>query len=363
MELDTTTSTLIPSEPQDIRVAGDRLIRRLDEYSDEDRELIMWLYHYSRENDLSYADVAKRLTKGKEGATYSPNSVQQLLTGNRDATQIRAILTAIADFKEIVLAEQASRRAPFIETNLSDRIHKYCEAAVAQKRIGMIIGDSQIGKTEALLEFQRRNNHGRTIYVRVGVRGTLSDFVNALAVQCGLSNQLAIGRAKQRILGYIRANNLLIVDEVHACFTPTERPNSYDIIEFVREIFDETKCSVILSATNVLKRMLEKDGIHKKVATQLRRRSLPTQILESVPLRKDLAKFAAHYDLSPATGEALATQSEIVRADGLGMWLTILAAADRNAKKAKKTLTWDHVLKTHAAFLKLSVPPTEEDAQ
>lgn len=346
-----------------VMIPGDQLVARISEYSDEDRELVLWFYHFVRDRDLDYGTAALLLKKA-DGENYSRDSVYQLLTGRRSPDQLpRPLIKAIAEYRDIVNAEAAARRAPFIETSLAQRIFAYCEAAHTHHRIGWIYGDSQIGKTEALEEYQRRNNHGRTIMVRVPTRGLLCDFLGRLAFQCGISPRLPSSHMRRRIGEYFRANNLLIVDELHACFTPTERLSSYDVIEFVRELFDETKCGVILCATNVLRDSLDKTGVHRKVAVQCRRRGLAPLNLENVPLKSDLAKFAHHYGLTPATGEALALQTEIVTQEGLGSWLTFLAAGHRMAKKKAKPLAWSHVISAHAAFTRLSIPPREEEAR
>lgn len=346
-------------------ISGDKVIGRISAYPDEARETLMWFYHYVRERDLRQPAAAALLKKpgGKKGETYDPNTIYKLLAGLYDPQQAAFMLKAIAAFKEIVEAEQAAQRAPFIATHLTDRVHRYCDACISHHRIGIIYGDSQIGKTDALLEFQRQNNHGRTIYIRVPAGGYLGDFVNALGMACGISIRLPLIRLKRRILDYIRANNLLIVDELHQCFTPVERTTSYHVIEFIREIFDRCKCAVVLCATNILREMLEKSGVHRKIADQLRKRGLAPLILENVPLRRDLDKFAAHYGLSPATGHALDLQKEVARAEGLGMWITFLSAGAKMAEKRKERLTWDHVIKAHSAFLALSIPPTDEEGR
>lgn len=336
-------------------IQGDELVRRIADYPDEERDLIMWFYHHLRDRGIGY-DGAGKFIAQDDGTPYSRDSVYQLLTGRRQSRD--GMLEAIRKFKEIVLAEQAAKRAPFIETSLTAKIFKYCDLVGATHRMGWILGDTQIGKTEALEEYQRRNNHGRTVYVRVGVGGYISDFIQRLSKALGISTALACHKAKVRIFDCLKANNLLIVDELHLAFMP-ETLRSYHILEFCREIFDLCKCGVVLCGTEVLRETFA-NGVHKKVATQARRRGLQPLVLESRPLRADLDKFAAHYNLKPATAEAFDLQKEVIREDGLGMWITYLAGGQRRAEKAKRPMTWEDVIKVHASQLKLSQPPTEE---
>lgn len=358
----TTSTALQPvrgEAPHSALLPGDQISQRLAAYPDADRDLLMWLYHHMRKHDLSYAQVAELLRK-PDGSPYSEDSVYHLLTGRRGTEIPRPLMVAIEKFRERDEAEQEARRAPFIETSLTKRIFQYCEAAISHHRIGWIYGDSQIGKSEALEEFQRRNNHGRTIYVRVPSKGYLSDFIAQLADQCGIGRILKLARARARIIDYFQANHLLIVDEAHASFTPIERASSYDIIEFVREIFDAKKCGVVFCATKVLRDMFDRHGTHRAIAKQARRRGLPPLELESIPLRRDLDKFSAHYGLPKPTGNALDLQTEVIAYEGLGQWLTFLNAGAKLAAKLEEPLTWSHVQRAHASFLRLGQPPTED---
>ena len=68
-----------------------------------------------------------------------------------------------------------------IETEVKQTVFHACQAALNDGMPAFIYGASQIGKTTALVEFQRLNNHGRTVYLRMGSGWTRARLVRELA--------------------------------------------------------------------------------------------------------------------------------------------------------------------------------------
>jgi DNA transposition AAA+ family ATPase len=250
-----------------------------------------------------------------------------------------------------------------VATSLAKKIWKLCHAALIYQKIIFIWSDSQVGKTFALLKYAADHNHGETIYVRVPEGGGLNYFLEELAVALRMSPQQKMGELRRRIIDAFDDRMLLIVDEIHNCYTTGDGKAHVRVGEFIREIHDRTRCGVIICGTYVGQKAIF-TGKQSELTKQLRRRALGQGLkLSSLSTAKDLALIAAEYELEPAAGEALRIQTEINQNDGLGVWMTHLQAASRMAAKKKQTLSWEHVIKAEAALKALSEMPKEDAGQ
>jgi hypothetical protein len=163
---------------------------------------------------------------------------------------------------------------------------------------------------------------------------------------------------------------LLIVDEAHRCFQSKSGTRGLDTLDFLRELWNRRQCGMLILMTNEGRDQLLK-GRHKKSLEQLWRRRLQPLQLPNVPFGDDLDRFAAAYGLPPATDEPvtiriptldesgnektithrdrpLRLQNQVVREEGLGVWLTILQDASDTAAEQKRPITWGAVIKAHA---------------
>lgn len=344
-----------------MRIPGDVVNKATADLPEEQRSLIRWLHHYAVTANLSHEDLAPLLKKD-DGKPYSKDSVYQTLTGRRaDAgASLAPFCAAIERFKKLQEVRNGAERAPFIETPLTRRIGKLCEAALAYQRIAFIYGDSQIGKTRALREYTRTHNHGQTIYVRMNTRGTLGEFIRVVARELRIGSLQRDFQIKQRIFESIDSHMLLIVDQCHESFRGHYSSSGLASLLFAMEIFDRCECGLVLVGTGEFEKGMM-DNRHSEEMKQLLRRGFPKPLrLPSKPDKPSLNAFAAYYGLAPASGEDLDLQSRIIADSDLGVWLTTLQAAARIAAKKEETMSWAHVHKAHAGFLKMA---GEEEAR
>lgn len=355
-----------------LKIPGDKVNKATAEMEDEPRSLVRWMHAYYEEHEFSLDELAAKLKK-PNGQHYSRAALYALLTGKRaeEGVGVDDIVAAIKVFKHdidrtvrITTERETIKRIGCVATGLAKKIWKICNAALIYQKIIFIWSDSQVGKTFALEQYAADHNHGETIYVRVPEGGALYNFLEELAVALRMSPQQKIGELRRRIVGAFDDRMLLIVDEIHNCYTTGDGKAHLRVGEFIRQIHDKTKCGVVICSTDVGRREIY-EGKHRELTKQLRRRSLGKGLkLPAVSSRKDLAMIAAAYGLAPATGEALEVQTEINKNDGLGVWLTHLQAASRGASRDRTKLTWDHVLQAEAALLDLETfdPDDEEGA-
>src|SRR5581483_7560197 len=159
---------------QKYRLPGDQVYKATQHMPDAQRSAIRWLHHHGVDNNLDLEELGAMI-KQPGGKPYSRDSVYQLLTGRREAG-IEKMVQAIERLKKLIESRRVVNKLGFIETSLTRKIFSVCEAALTYQKIVQIFGDSQIGKTEALEEYARQNNHGQTIYVRVPEGGGLNYF-------------------------------------------------------------------------------------------------------------------------------------------------------------------------------------------
>lgn len=327
------------------RIPGDVVNKATAELPDNQRSAIRRLHAYYAENELSMDETAKLINK--TGAVVS-----LIFRGKYDAG-LSSVVKEIEDFFELLDKRAQGRKLEFIKTDLTEKIWRVCDAAVEFQKIAFIFGDMQIGKTEALKAYQLAHNHGSTIYVSVPTGGALLNFLTVLARKLRISENLSITKLRERIISAFDDRMLLIVDEAHRCIRDSGNSTMpIQTIEFIREIFDEKACGVVICATNVFRDAMD-SGPVEKILRQTKRRRLCALQLPNTPTRDDLNTFAAGYGLKPSFGLARDLEQKMVAAEALGMWLTLLRMGAKIAVQRKETFKWEHVLMADAGLKQL----------
>lgn len=325
------------------KISGDLVNQATADLPDTQRGAIRWLHAYAAEHDRTLEELAADIR-------YDSTTVYRVLNGKYDGN-LDNVAEAILRFKSLYEQRSIGRKLQRIETSLTTRIWKVCDAALQYQRIAFVIGETQVGKTEALLWYRDTHNHGSTIYVTVPTGGTLGAFLVNFARALRINPQAREKELRRRVMAAVDDRMLVIVDEVHRVIRASGNiTRSLETIEFLRELFDETKCGMVLCATNVFRQAMDENSGMSEILKQTKRRRLCTLQLPDRPTAEDLNTFAAAYGLAPAKDEALTLQSEVIRDEALGMWLTLLRMAAKVATQRGKKMTWDHVIAAHAGL-------------
>ena len=324
------------------RIAGDEVNRATADLPDEQRSAIRWLHAHAAENDLSLNDLGQLVRLS--GATMS------LVFRGKYEAKLDGVVAAILDFKRMHEKRQTGRKLAFIPTALTQRIWAACEAALEFQRTIFIWGDSQIGKTSALMAYRDAHNHGQTIFLRMPVPCSMGNFLAALGEALRISPQQKEKELRRRILSAFDDRMLLIVDECHQAMF-SRRRGSHPL-EFLRELHDLRGCGLVLCGTNVFRDEMER-GYLADIMRQTKLRRLCALQLPDRPTRADLNTFAEAYGLAPATGEARKLEYDMIQEEALGMWLTLLRMGAKIAAQRKQRLDWSHVLAAHAGLREL----------
>ncbi len=320
-------------------IGRERVLSATANLPDRQREAIRWLHGYMDEKKLSLKALAKVMR-------CSDSSLSQLFSGKYPAS-LDNFVSGIEDLRKVEGQRTTVGKIDFVETSLSKQIFKCCKASLTYQRIVFIFGDSQIGKTRALEEFARRN--ADVVLVRMPEGGTLGDLLHEMATALGISPEYSSTQLKRRIKAAFDDRMTLIVDEVHQCFVAKGGASRLRSIEFIREVYDRTKCGVVLSGTNLFRDEIQQ-GRHRLLLEQIDLRSIATLQLPDRPSTKDLAAFAAAHGLAQAKGDAANLQKAIIKQHRLSRWLAVLQAATRVAKGRGENMDWQHVLDAHAGL-------------
>ena len=322
--------------------------------SEEDGEEIFWLYSYAVENKLNEAALAAKMGE------YDKNTLYQLFRGlygvykDGKASSWANIVRTIKAFKKIELEESQKKNIGIIETEVKQVVFRACDAALGDGMPAFIYGASQIGKTTALLEYQRLHNHGRTVYLRMGSNWTKARFVRELARH--FNNGVKATRSwalEDAIFGSLNRYNLLIIDEFHLAIETTNEAAGKEIVEFLREIYDRTGCGLVLASTKVGLEGLE-GGKNRLLFDQLRRRGVVKVVLPDAPPVRDINTIARSFDLPLPAGDDLRAVKNLIQTRGLGVFLKYLQKAYAVTKKRKAELTWEAFRKVANGYLALA---------
>jgi DNA transposition AAA+ family ATPase len=351
------------------KFAGDIVANNIKDLDPDDRALVWWLHLYCFRMDFT-RDERGRLLKKPDGDYYSVDSVDSLFSGGRirRGENIKPILAAIAAVKKIEDRRDDLIVSGFIRTRMYSEIERRCDRARLRQRILFIFGESQIGKTAALEEYQRTHNHGATIMVECPTGGVLGKFLQALAANLNIMHYGNDAQLAERIINTIDNRMLLICDEMHRCLRKGTTAG-IEVFSFLRELWNRKKCGIVISMTNE-GRDVFRTGPHAKALEQIWRRRITPLQLPNFPPDDDAALFAAAYGLPAATMDEitisvsyvdekgkqgtskhtaapLQLQREQLAAEGLGVWISILQDASDMAKEKSKAITWGAVIKAH----------------
>jgi DNA transposition AAA+ family ATPase len=328
------------------KISGEVVNKATADLEDRKRNAIRWLYGHAADNDLTNAEVGRLI-----GA--SDSTISLVFRGKYPAS-LDNIVEAIEEFKELLAQRSQHRKIPFISTSMTEKIWNLCNACREFQRIGFIFGDQQIGKTAALEAYEEAHNHGSTIMATCPTGGALSYFLPKLCAPLHIEPHQRNNDLRRRILESFDDRMLLIIDEAHQCVPPCGSVSSVNTIEFVREIFNEAKCGVVICATNVFRESMEKQGTTlEKILRQTNRRRLCSLQLPNKPKQADLNAFAEAYGLPKSQGKDRELENKVVEQEALGMWLTLLRMASKIATQRGDSLQWQHVHFAYAGLKEL----------
>jgi hypothetical protein len=140
----------------------------------------------------------------------------------------------------------------FMETHLAKTLWRVYDKTRIIRRIQLVQGPEQCGKTRAAVEYAHRNNTGRTLYVRLagGSKSGCGDFIWALADSLNIPYTIKLREKRLRIQHALEPCDLIHIDEAHLIFSWTDQAQR-EFWDYIRtDIFADGQRGVVFQATN-----------------------------------------------------------------------------------------------------------------
>jgi len=339
------------AQQSNINISGDTVKQALadqvrrEQITEEQQGLLWWFYCHARTKGYDLKEAAKEI--GKDSTT-----LYRVWTGKYGAS-LDNICQDVARYRKLTEERSTRIRLDFVETSIWRIVDRVCNAALVSQSIAFIWGDSQIGKTAAVEEFHRRNNHGMTKMVRMPASAGVQLFMRELARACFVSPDSCFEKLRDRVLNAIDDKTLIIIDEWDEAFISYQHGSAIKVMEVIREIYDRTRCGVVLVSSNLGRDEME-NGRYAELLKRFNRRGTIKVQLPAHPPQADLDKISKKFGLPPADGIAADVVKDMIHTSGLGMYIKFLQSACVMAAKEKKPVSWDHFVQAHDIIAKLS---------
>ena len=330
---------LVAPRDQPVQLSADGIALDLDRLVDDgvlvpaDKALLLWLVADARARKLSYADIGRAIG-------YDASTVSKILRARYEGNW-RNVLKSVRAYKHLVDERGKMLRPDFIETSVWTQIRDTCDLALVHEMPATIVGVSQIGKTHALLEYQRRSEY-MVRYVRMPAAPGLRCAMEAVADACNVTTRCTSEQLRRRVADSLDSRSLLIVDEFHQLAISAGRESSIKIAEWIREIRDRSGCGLVLCGTKALRHDLI-DGPLKGWLEQLRERAIRNLVLPDRLPFSDIELVGRTYGLPAPRGQIL----DLLRTLRMNRLCKVLMLAATNARKREVPLTWDMFLQTY----------------
>ena len=309
-------------------------------------EALVWFLSMAKAERLSLKELAKKVE-------MSSTTLHRAFGGDYKAGLVN-LVTAIEGYRKLYTARQSYGKTNFVETGVVQSLWQFCDYVRANGLLACIYGDSQLGKSFALREYQSRNNHGATLYMPVPAMGGFTRFLRRLNQTLGENGSAPAAAQHDTPFGVLNENKLLILDEFHQCLIVNGRGGIRShTVEYVKDLHEQTRCPMILCMTNVGRSAMEK-GVHQALLEQTRRRGVdPLQLPKLLP-QGDMDLIAATYGLPPANQAVHQFRCEVILRSGLKAYVTYLRTGMSLANNRKEPFGWGHVIKAHDVLARLS---------
>jgi DNA transposition AAA+ family ATPase len=304
------------------------------------QEELFWFHQYIIDERLSRSEAGQAIS-------YDKSTVARILDGSYQGNW-GSIAKAIRSFKKVVANRGQIQKSQFSPNSISKKIGEAFDYALANNTIAVVIGESGHGKTEGGKAWRDDNNHGRSVWVECPALGGVKGFVIEVATAVGHGkdhkNTLEI---RNNILRAFNRNRMLIVDEAHRLIPISKDPNP-QMIEFLREIHDRTKCGMGIIATARFDTQLRKGSY---MYEQFLRRAIICRLPRAVE-KADVLPILTQYIKRPGSKVLDAAHSIANSLGSFGVLVEILKAASRDCSNGNRPMADQDFFKAIAHRLK-----------
>ena len=301
--------------------------------TDEGVESLIRLFNMGKSRGYSF-DQTGALVE------YSGATMSRLFAGKYEGN-LEKVVEQVDSFLDLEAEREKMKNDRFIENSIWESVRRLCDMAIKRNSIVRLVGPSQIGKTFCLREYARRAKI-QVCYVRIPAAPTFKLVVDAVCQAVGVNSSLRIEEARQRVAKAVGKNTLLIIDELHELVMSAGKGTAMKCMEWIREIWDNSQCGMVLCGTRSMEDDLINDSKMKGWLVQIDQRCIRIKNLPNrIPL-DDIRLAGEAYGITGAFGKAENILMTI-RMNRLTACLTMTSAwcDGNNTKKQKHPKTWE----------------------
>ena len=301
--------------------------------TDEGLESIIKLFNLGKQRGYSF-DQTGALVE------YSGATLSRLFAGKYEGA-LDKVVSQINSYLELEAERAKMKSDRFIENSIWTKVNSLCNFAITRNAIVRLVGPSQIGKTHCLKEYMRRSNK-QVCYARIPAAPTMKLAVAAFADAVGVGSSLRVDEARQRVAKAVGRNTLLIVDELHELVMSGGKGTAMKVVEWIREIWDNSGCGMVLCGTRSLEDDLINDARMKGWLVQIDQRCQRVMNLPNRIPHEDIELAAKAYGIGGSTAcvENILANIRMNRFTSC-LALTASWCAGNNKSKQKHPLNWE----------------------
>lgn len=337
---------IVPAQPsQGMNRSADQVRASMRMYldagriSDEGLESLIRLFNLGKARGYSFDQTG-------ELVSYSGATMSRLFAGKYDGN-LEKVVAQVDSFLDLEAEREKMKNDRFIENSIWESVKRLCDMAIRRNAIVRLVGPSQLGKTFCLKEYARRAKI-QVCYLRIPAAPTFKLVVDAVCQAVGVNSSLRVEEARQRVAKAVSRNTLIIIDELHELVMSAGKGTAMKCMEWVREIWDNSGCGMVLCGTRSMEDDLINDAKMKGWLVQIDQRCIRVKQLPNRIPMEDIVLAGAAYGIKGDFGKAeniLAT----IRMNRLTACLTMTASwcDGNNRDKAKHPKTWESFAKVY----------------
>lgn len=301
--------------------------------SEEGLESIIRLFNLGKAKGYSFDQTGALVD-------YSGATLSRLFAGKYEGA-LDKVVKQIDSYLELERERERMRSDRFIENSVWKRIENLCNFAITRNAVVRLVGPSQIGKTYCLKEYMRRSNK-QVCFVRIPAAPTMKLVVEAFSRAVGVNSAVRVDDARQRVAKAIGRNTLLIIDELHELVMSAGKGTAMKCIEWIREIWDNSSCGMVLCGTKSLEDDLINDAKMKGWLVQIDERCQRVMTLPNRLPLEDILLAAEAYGIKGSTAcvDALLDRIKMNRLTSC-LALTASWCNGNNYAKEKHPKNWE----------------------
>lgn len=327
-----------------ININNSDLSRYLDTLPDTDyrqgvKDMLTDLVNHAVTNGWTLRHLAQRINVG-------PTTMHRLLKGIYTAPA-KPHLDKLDDLCGMLALRRANAgRQVYVPTQLGRYIQQVAQLTHVNQYASMLVGKTQWGKTTALEEYVRQHP-GTAVMVRCPVTTSPSRVLYRIAATMGVSTSGKVDEVISRVCNALSSEHLLIVDEIHQALECDKMGRK--CVEQLREIYDSTKCGLLLVGPPVLADTLHSNVRWRGMLEQTSKRSAAKIFRLPEDIRtEDIRALWTSYGYPDPDRAMLSQLRELANNSGFGLTTKRMQAGLTAARNAGVPVTWDYYLAAEA---------------